>query len=42
MELVMNSIEFSQRNVTGAVEIKLYKGNVIVVGRESPCALYRY
>jgi argininosuccinate synthase len=41
MELVMNSIEFSQRNVTGAVEIKLYKGNVIVVGRESPCALYR-
>ena len=40
MELVMNSIEFSQRNVTGAVEVKLYKGNVIVVGRESPCALY--
>lgn len=40
MELVMNSIEFSQRNVTGAVELKLYKGNVIVIGRESPCALY--
>jgi len=40
MDLVMNSIEFSQRNVTGAVEIKLYKGNVIVLGRESPCALY--
>ena len=40
MELVMNSIEFSQKNVTGAVEIKLYKGNCIIVGRESPCALY--
>eukprot|EP01039_Chlorochromonas_danica_P000559 gene559-601_t len=40
MELIMNSIEFSQRNVTGAVVLKLYKGNVIVLGRESPCALY--
>jgi argininosuccinate synthase len=40
MELVMNSIEFSQKNVTGAVELKLYKGNTIIVGRESPCALY--
>ena len=36
----MNSIDFSQRNITGAVELKLYKGNVIVVGRESPVALY--
>ena len=26
MELVMNSIDFSQKNVTGAVEMKLYKG----------------
>ena len=41
MELVMNSIDFSQRHVTGAVEIKLYKGNCIVIGRESPVALYR-
>jgi argininosuccinate synthase len=41
MELVMNSIDFSQRHVTGAVEIKLYKGNCIVMGRESPVALYR-
>ena len=40
MELVMNSIEFSQRNITGAVELKLYKGNVVIMGRESPCALY--
>jgi len=40
MELVRNSIEFSQQNITGAVELKLYKGNVIILGRESPCALY--
>eukprot|EP01035_Chromulina_nebulosa_P017677 gene17677-23267_t len=40
MELILNSIEFSQRNVTGAVELKLYKGNVIILGRESPFALY--
>jgi argininosuccinate synthase len=40
MELIKNSIDFSQKNVTGAVEVKLYKGNTIIVGRESPCALY--
>lgn len=40
MDLVMNSIEFSQKTVTGAVEVKLYKGNVIIMGRESPSALY--
>ena len=40
MDLIMNSIEFSQKMVTGAVELQLYKGNVTVVGRESPCALY--
>ena len=40
MELVKNSIDFSQKNVTGAVEVKLYKGNTIIIGRESPCALY--
>ena len=40
MDLVMNSINFSQKNITGAVEVKLYKGNVTIMGRESPCALY--
>jgi argininosuccinate synthase len=40
MELVMNSLDFSQRHVTGAVELKLYKGNTIILGRESPVALY--
>lgn len=40
MELVMNAIDFSQRNVTGSVELKLYKGNCIVMGRQSDVALY--
>lgn len=40
MDLIMNSINFSQKNITGAVEVKLYKGNCIVMGRESPCSLY--
>lgn len=40
MEFILNSIDFSQRYVTGAVELKLYKGNVTAIGRESPYALY--
>ncbi|MEY2565418.1 MAG: argininosuccinate synthase [Verrucomicrobiota bacterium] len=30
----------SQRNVTGVVRLKLYKGNIIVAGRKSPKSLY--
>ena len=30
----------TQRNVTGLVRLKLYKGNIIVVGRRSPKSLY--
>jgi argininosuccinate synthase len=30
----------SQRNVTGTVKLKLYKGNVITAGRKSPVSLY--
>ena len=33
-------IDESQRSVTGRVRIKLYKGNVTCVGRESPHSLY--
>ncbi|WP_428391805.1 argininosuccinate synthase [Lichenicoccus sp.] len=33
-------IDSSQACVTGRVRLKLYKGNVIVVGRESPNSLY--
>ena len=31
----------SQRDVTGTVRLKLYKGNVTVLGRKSPRSLYR-
>lgn len=31
----------TQERVTGAVRLKLYKGNVIVAGRRSPYSLYR-
>ena len=30
----------SQKNVTGVVRLKLYKGNIIVAGRKSPVSLY--
>merc|ERR1712127_60436 len=40
MELVMNSLEFAQKNVNGGVELELYKGNITTLGRESPNALY--
>jgi argininosuccinate synthase len=33
-------IDTSQASVTGTVRLKLYKGNVIVTGRESPHSLY--
>jgi argininosuccinate synthase len=33
-------IDASQNSVTGRVRLKLYKGNVAVVGRESPNSLY--
>jgi argininosuccinate synthase len=33
-------VEETQRNVTGDVRVKLYKGNVIAAGRRSPLSLY--
>ena len=33
-------IDASQASVTGRVRVKLYKGNVTVIGRESPHSLY--
>jgi argininosuccinate synthase len=33
-------IDTSQNSVTGSVRLKLYKGNVTVIGRESPNSLY--
>jgi argininosuccinate synthase len=40
MDMVMNSIDYSQKHVTGTVHLKLYKGNITVMGREAPNALY--
>lgn len=39
-KLMRNLIEDTQRNVTGEVRLKLYRGNPIVVGRRSPFSLY--
>ena len=30
----------SQKHVTGSVRVKLYKGNIITAGRQSPLSLY--
>ena len=39
-EMLQAAIDHSQEFVTGTVRLKLYKGNVITVGRESPYSLY--
>ena len=39
-ELLQGLIDKSQEFVTGEVRLKLYKGNVIVIGRTSPFSLY--
>jgi len=39
-EMLQALIDRSQDHVTGSVRVKLYKGNVTVVGRTSPLALY--
>ena len=39
-ELLQALIDKSQALVTGRVRVKLYKGNVTVIGRESPYSLY--
>jgi argininosuccinate synthase len=39
-EMLQAAIDKTQLNVNGEVRLKLYKGNVIVVGRTSPNSLY--
>ena len=39
-EMLQAAIDFSQEKVTGEVRVKLYKGNVTIVGRSSPYSLY--
>jgi argininosuccinate synthase len=40
-EMLQAAIDKTQENVTGTVRLKLYKGNVTVVGRKAPKSLYR-
>jgi argininosuccinate synthase len=40
-EALQKLIDQTQTRVTGTVRLKLYKGNVIVAGRQSPYSLYR-
>ncbi|MEM7387198.1 MAG: argininosuccinate synthase [Verrucomicrobiota bacterium] len=39
-EAIQALVTESQKNVTGEVRLKLYKGNVITAGRKSPLSLY--
>jgi argininosuccinate synthase len=39
-EALQALVDESQKNVTGVVRLKLYKGNIIVAGRRSPVSLY--
>lgn len=40
MEMLMAAVNDSQKNVTGTVKVKLYKGNVTIAGRKSDYSLY--
>ncbi|WP_148572057.1 argininosuccinate synthase [Aliarcobacter cryaerophilus] len=39
-EMLQAAIDVTQKNVEGKVRLKLYKGNVMVIGRESSKSLY--
>ena len=39
-EMLQAAIDATQKNVEGKVRLKLYKGNVVVIGRESSKSLY--
>lgn len=39
-EMLQAAIDHSQARVSGTVRVKLYKGNVSIIGRESPQSLY--
>ena len=40
MDFLMSAVDKSQELIDGVVRLKLYKGNVMVFGRESPSSLY--
>ena len=39
-EMMQKAIDATQEKVTGTVRMKLYKGNIIITGRQSPHTLY--
>ncbi len=39
-QMLQAAIDYSQDKVTGQVRVKLYKGNVTIIGRTSPYSLY--
>lgn len=39
-EMLQAAIDHSQQKVSGTVRVKLYKGNITIIGRESPNSLY--
>ena len=39
-DMLQSMIDQSQKNVEGTVNLKLYKGNVIITGRQSDKSLY--
>ena len=41
MDMLRAAIEQSQKNVTGTIRLKIYKGNIIIAGRKSPYSLYQ-
>ncbi len=41
MDMLRAAVEESQKNVTGTVKLKIYKGNLIIAGRRSPYSLYQ-
>jgi argininosuccinate synthase len=40
MDFLMAAIDKSQEVIDGSVRLSLYKGNISVLGRESPSSLY--
>ena len=40
-QMMQKMIDSTQKHVTGDVKLKLFKGNVIIVGRKSPCSKYK-
>ena len=39
--LAQHSLDFTQKNVCGEVRLRLYRGNVMNIGRSSPRSLYK-